>query len=108
MLKSILTLAAVSSLALTMNVASASARSVHQVQKHHHHQVQNHRHHRVGVSLRQVRKQLRRRGYQRIRLTDRRLPVYRAKACKHGKRFNVRINRFGGIISRNRIGRCRF
>ncbi len=60
-----------------------------------------------GRSLPQIRRQLRNRGYYRINYTDRRLPVYKARACKNGKRFNMRINRNGGIMWRKRIGYCR-
>ncbi len=97
MIKSILTIATIAGLALSLNVASASAKPYAKYQKHQRF---------VAVSLPQIRKQLRRKGYNRIVYTDRRLPVYQAKACKNGKRFNIRMNRRGGIISRNRIGRC--
>lgn len=60
-----------------------------------------------GKRLPQIRRQLRNRGYYRINYTDRRLPVYKARACKNGKRFNMRINRWGGIMWRKRIGWCR-
>ena len=53
-----------------------------------------------------IRRILRNRGYYRINFTDRYLPVYKARACRNGKRFHLRINRWGNIMSRNRIGNC--
>ena len=61
---------------------------------------------RVGLSFPEIRHKLRNRGYYRIRFTDRRLPGYRARACKHGKRFVLWLNRWGRIMDRDRRGWC--
>ncbi len=54
----------------------------------------------------QVRHKLRHRGYRAIKFTDRWLPVYKVRACKNGKRFKMRLNRFGNIMWRKRVGWC--
>ncbi len=61
---------------------------------------------RAGLSFREIRRKLRNRGYHAIRFTDRRLPGYRAKACKRGRRFVLWINRRGRIMDRARRGWC--
>lgn len=60
----------------------------------------------AGLSFPQIRAGLRDRGYHRINFTDRRLPGYGAKACKNGKRFALRLNRWGQIVDRDRRGWC--
>ena len=59
-----------------------------------------------GLTLPQIRADLRNRGYRDIRFTDRQLPVYVATACRNGLRFALRLNRFGKINRQKRIGRC--
>ncbi len=59
-----------------------------------------------GLSLPAIRQSLRDRGYRRIVFTDRQLPVYQANACRNGKRFHLRLNRWGRILDRYRIGWC--
>ncbi|MCF6198183.1 MAG: hypothetical protein L3J67_02085 [Hyphomicrobiaceae bacterium] len=61
---------------------------------------------RAGLSFPEIRNKLRRRGFHAIRFTDRRLPGYRAKACKRGRRFVLWINRWGRIVDRSRRGWC--
>lgn len=61
-----------------------------------------------GVPLPVIRRKLRNRGFYKIRFTDRYLPVYKARACKNGKRFKMRINRWGEVMHRKRIGWCGF
>ena len=61
---------------------------------------------RRGLSLSEIRGNLQDRGYHRIRFTDRRLPGYGARACRNGKRFALRLNRWGRIMDRNRRGFC--
>ena len=53
-----------------------------------------------------VRRKLRARGYYNIRFTDRHLPVYKVRACRNGKKFSLRLNRWGKVNRRVRIGRC--
>ena len=60
----------------------------------------------AGLSFPQIRAGLRDRGYHRIKFTDRRLPGYGAKVCKNGKRYALRLNRWGRIMDRDRRGRC--
>jgi len=58
------------------------------------------------LNTHQVRHRLRHRGFHNIYFTDKWLPVYKVKACKHGKRFKLRLNRFGNIKWRKKIGWC--
>ncbi len=59
-----------------------------------------------GLTFPEIRRKLRNRGYHRIVFTDRRLPGYRARACKNGKRFVLWLNRWGRIMDRDRRGWC--
>jgi len=61
---------------------------------------------RYGVPLHRIRNKLRHRGFYKIRFTDRYLPVYKARACKNGKRIKMRINRWGEVTRRRQIGWC--
>ncbi len=54
----------------------------------------------------EIRADLRRRGFNRIIFINRRLPTYIVRACKRGRRMELRINGRGRIKGRNRIGRC--
>lgn len=99
MFKKALAFMAVIGFAVTANVQSAAA----------HGYGGYHTHYPVawaGLPIPKIRKTLRHRGYYRIRFTDRHLPVYKAKACKNGKRFKLRLNRWGAIRNRVRIGWC--
>lgn len=50
---------------------------------------------------------LRDEGYNRIRFTDRQLPRYVAEACNRSNRkIELRLNRFGEIQRKRRVGRC--
>ncbi|MCF6199578.1 MAG: OmpA family protein [Hyphomicrobiaceae bacterium] len=53
-----------------------------------------------------IRADLRSRGFNRIIFTDRVLPIYVVRACKRGRRMELRINGKGRIRNRQRIGRC--
>jgi len=55
-----------------------------------------------------VRRSLRSRGFYNIVFTDRRLPVYRVRACRGDKKFKLSLNRWGEIRRRRRIGWCGF
>lgn len=59
-----------------------------------------------GLTFPQIRRKLNNRGYHQVRFTDRRLPGYGARVCKNGKRFAVRLNRWGKVTSRDYRGRC--
>ncbi len=50
---------------------------------------------------------LEKRGFDRIRVTDRRLPGYGAEACRGNTRMSLRINRYGDIVDSSVIGDCR-
>lgn len=102
MFKKIFAMAAVIGVALFASVSSASAHPGG-VKKHYHGPgyVWN-----KGLPLHVIRKSLRHRGFSKIHFVDRYLPVYKAKVCKSGKRFKLRINRWGGIMGRKSIGWC--
>ena len=55
-----------------------------------------------------IRRSLKARGYTNIVFIDRRLPVYKVRACRNGKKFGMRLNRWGDIMRRVRIGRVRW
>jgi len=59
-----------------------------------------------GKSPATIRADLRSRGFNRIIFTDRVLPTYVVRACKRGRRMELRINGNGRIRDRQRIGRC--
>ena len=99
MFKTALAALAVMGLAMTATVQPAAAHGSGGY--HHHHKMAW-----AGLPIPKIRKTLRHRGYYRIRFIDRYLPVYKAKACKNGKRFKLRINRWGEIMRRKRVGWC--
>ena len=75
----------------------------------HHHKGGHHKVHKKqgGVALPIIRQKLKLSGYKQIVYTDRKLPVYKARACKNGKQFSLRLNGWGKVISRARLGKCR-
>ncbi len=62
---------------------------------------------RRGMSPPQVRRVLQTRGFSRIIFIDHELPVYVAEACRHDRKFELRLNRFARIMRRTDIGSCR-
>lgn len=114
MFKKFFAIAALVGMAFMANASVASAHS-DGYKKHH-----NHGHHygykkphwkhgygyNRGIPLPVIRKKLRHRGYHRIRFVDRYLPVYKARVCKRGQRYKLRINRWGEVVRRKRIGYC--
>ena len=74
------------------------------VKKHHYNRYGYHG--KWGNHLRKIRHKLRYRGFYNIRFTDRHLPVYKAIACKRGKRVKLIMNRWGNVMWRKRIGWC--
>ena len=54
----------------------------------------------------QVRRILRRKGFHGIRFTDRKLPLYKLKACKHGLRYQIYVKYNGKIKRKREIGYC--
>lgn len=100
MFKKMITLAAIATAGFIASAPIASAASYH---KHNgYHQVKlGH-----GIPLPVIRHKLQNRGFTKIRFTDRYLPVYKARACKYGKKFNLGINRWGKVMWRNKVGRC--
>lgn len=102
MFKKIFAIATLVGVALFASVSGASA---HQngYKKHYHGPAYGWN---KGIPLHVIRKKLRHRGFYKIRFVDRYLPVYKAKVCKRGKRFKLRINRWGEVMARKRIGWC--
>ena len=49
---------------------------------------------------------LRERGYDRVKMTDSKLPQYVAEACNDNKRFEIAVGRKGKIQTSKRIGNC--
>lgn len=49
---------------------------------------------------------LEQRGYRDIRFTDRQLPGYGAEGCLGADKLELRLNRWGDIVNRRRIGSC--
>ncbi len=60
-----------------------------------------------GMRPPQVRRSLRTRGFSRIVFTDRNLPVYVVEACRHDRKFELRLNRFARVMRKTNIGSCR-
>lgn len=58
------------------------------------------------LSPRQVRRALRKDGYNRIKFTDRTPPRYVIEACRRDRKIRLNIDRRGKIRDRERIGRC--
>lgn len=46
------------------------------------------------------------RGFDRIAIVDRKLPVYAAEGCKANRLVRVKFNRFGDEMKRERVGDC--
>lgn len=99
MFKRALAIAAVVGMAFAANTTVASA---HGGGGYHKHKVAAW----GGLHPHQIRRKLRNRGYHNIRFVDRRLPVYKAKACRYNKRYKLNINRWGKVMWRTRIGWC--
>lgn len=99
MFRKTLAIAAVIGMAFAANVSTASA---HYNGGYHKHKIAAW----GGLPVYKIRHKLRNRGYRKINFYDRRLPVYKARACRNGKRFNLRINRWGKVMWRTRIGWC--
>ena len=99
MFKKVFALMALIGFAFTANVTTAHAHKGGGYHKHHaggwH-----------GVPIPKIRHRLRHRGFYKIHFFDRYLPVYKAIACKRGKRFKLKINRWGDVMKRKRIGWC--
>ncbi|MCP4933452.1 MAG: OmpA family protein [bacterium] len=60
-----------------------------------------------GLRPPQIRKVLQTRGFSRILFTDHQLPTYVVEACRHDRKFELRLNRFGRVNRKTKIGRCR-
>lgn len=99
MFKKIFAIAAVVGLAFTANVSTASAHGNNGYHAHHQGGWN-------GIPIRKIRNKLRHRGYSRIQFVDRYLPVYKARACKNGRRYKMNINRWGKVMWRTRAGWC--
>lgn len=47
------------------------------------------------------------RGFNRVKFTDRRLPIYKAEVCKNNRRLLLKINSRGEVRDRRQLGSCR-
>lgn len=114
MFKKMITLAAIATAGFIASSSIASAHSNngyhHKHQQNHHYAPKHYGHKKVylghGIPLPAIRHKLQNRGFYKIRFTDRYLPVYKARACKYGKKFNLGINRWGKVMWRNKVGYC--
>jgi hypothetical protein len=59
-----------------------------------------------ALSPRDLRRALRKDGYDRIKFTDRTRRRFIVEACRNDRRIRLRINRRGRVRDRERIGRC--
>lgn len=62
---------------------------------------------RTEVGQQEAGAQLVRRGYLVLRLRERRGGGFLAEVCQGRDRYDVRLNRFGDEVDRDRVGRCR-
>ncbi len=58
------------------------------------------------IEARQLREIVENRGYDRVVVIDRKLPVYGVEACQESKLMQLSINRYGEIKKVTRIGKC--
>ncbi|MEL6746818.1 MAG: OmpA family protein [Pseudomonadota bacterium] len=59
-----------------------------------------------ALTPQQVRQRLRARGFNRIRFTDRQLPLYVVEACRNNRKLRLSLTARGRVRDRNAIGRC--
>ena len=62
---------------------------------------------RNGVTTKDIRASLKRDGYNQIRFTNKRPPVYMVEACQSKRKFRFEVSEFGDTLSRKSIGKCR-
>lgn len=65
-----------------------------------------HRASRRGLPLRIIMRDLRGRGFSRLRIRKTYKSGYNIKACKRGRKVMLGVNRWGDIRWRERIGNC--
>lgn len=106
-LKSVTIAAAIAAIAFTASSDAFAAKK----KNHHAHnngfkQEQRHRVKHKGLPMRVILRKIRNKGYTRLAVRDGRLPGYKVKACRNGKKFLLGVNRWGGIKWRERTGKC--
>ncbi|MCP4183608.1 MAG: hypothetical protein GY761_09865 [Hyphomicrobiales bacterium] len=62
---------------------------------------------RSAISTKDIRASLKRDGYNEIRFTNKRPPVYVVEACHSQRKYRFELNEFGNTLSRKSIGNCR-
>ncbi len=60
----------------------------------------------VAYSIAKITELLETRGYRGITFTDRILPRYKAEACFGSEKFELKINWWGDVVNRTKIGNC--
>ena len=73
--------------------------------KHYGHR-HDHYHRPKYISKHNARRILNKHGFYRIYFVHGYLPVYKAKACKHGRHYHVWVNKWGHITKNKYVGYC--
>lgn len=60
----------------------------------------------VAYSIAKITELLETRGYRDIIFTDRILPRYKAEACFGSEKFELKLNWWGDVVNRTKIGNC--
>lgn len=60
----------------------------------------------AAYSIAKITELLQTRGYRNIIFTDRILPRYKAEACYGAEKFELKLNWWGDVVNRTRIGAC--
>ncbi len=60
----------------------------------------------VAYSIAKITELLETRGYRGIVFTDRILPRYKAEACFGSEKFELKLNWWGDVVNRTKIGNC--
>lgn len=99
-------IAVLTGVVLMANTSGAFAKEMHGDKKMNSHHQKIEKKHDGKFLIHAMKGKLAVQGYKQIVFTDQRLPVYKAKACKHGDRFKLHLNKWGKIVKRNRVGNC--
>jgi hypothetical protein len=62
---------------------------------------------RNGITTKDIRASLKRDGYDKIRFTNKKPPVYVVEACHSQRKYRFELNERGDTLSRKSIGNCR-
>ncbi len=85
------------------NANAAELIKVHDYYRRHDHDYERKRYNKSPSEVRYI---LRRKGYKRIRFTDKNLPVYKLEACWKGSTYELLVKGNGKIKKKDRIGFC--